>query len=131
MRSGAGLCSWWNGDENESKEDKDRSSVPSNRLPSRPLRQTGAFIGVAVLVWLCPAGASAVPNYAAAYLLIGTGPQSTAVAAKTSNWELGSNSASSPWFDTENLPNNALEVQTGVGGNGDTAITHANGSFDF
>lgn len=80
---------------------------------------------------LSPVGAGAVPNYAAEYLLIGTGPQSTAVAAKASNWELGRNSASSPWFNTESLPANALPVQTGIGGNGDTAITDTDGSFDF
>ena len=90
-----------------------------------------AVIGVVALVWLCPAGASAVPNYAAEYLLIGTGPDDTAVAAKASNWELGRISANSPWFNTENLPGNALAVETGTGGNGDTAITDSDGIFDF
>ena len=86
---------------------------------------------VCVSVFLGSSGAHAVPNYAAEYLFIGTGPQSTAVGAKSSNWELGANSNASPWFDTEALPGNALPVAVGVGGNGDIALTDSDGSFDF
>ena len=89
------------------------------------------FFGALTVGLFFASGASAIPNYAAEYLYIGTGPQSTAVGAKASNWELGANSANGPWFDTESLPGNALAVEVGVGGNGDIALTDSNGSFDF
>jgi len=89
------------------------------------------FVVVSASILLFSPGAGAVPNYAAEYIFIGTGPQSTAVGAKASNWELGANSSASPWFDTETLPGNALTVAVGVGGNGDIALTDSNGSFDF
>lgn len=95
------------------------------------VRRTLAAVWAVALGSLYPVGASAIPNYAEEYLLIGTGPQSTAVAAKASNWELGRNSENGPWFSTESLPANALPVATGIGGNGDIAITDSDGSFDF
>ena len=106
------------------------SRSSSHSVPAALQKTLGAAVVVALLS-LSPAGAKAIPNYAAEYLLIGTGPQSTAVAAHSSNWELGRNSEAGPWFTTETLPGNALPVATGIGGNGDTAITHPNGSFDF
>ena len=93
--------------------------------------RAGVFWVVCMSIFLGSSGAGAVPNYAAEYLLIGTGPQSTAVGAKASNWELGANSSASPWFDTESLPANALPVAVGIQGNGDIALTDSNGSFDF
>jgi hypothetical protein len=82
-------------------------------------------------LFLSPAAAVAIPNYASEYLMIGTGPKSTAIGAKASNWELGANSVSGPWFSTATLPSNALPVFTGVGGNGDIAITNSSGAFDL
>ena len=107
------------------------SHITSSNIVLGAFRRTLRVVFVIALVGTFPGGASAIPNYAAEYLLIGTGPQSTAVAAHSSNWELGRNSATGPWFTTETLPGNALPVATGIGGNGDTAITHSNGSFDF
>ena len=98
------------------------------RMNSRGWR--GAVLAVSLLL-LSPTVALAIPNYAAEYLMIGTGPKSTAIGAKASNWELGANSASSPWFSTASLPGNALPVATGIGGNGDIAITNSNGAFDL
>ena len=94
------------------------------------LGRGGAVLAASFLL-LAPAVALAIPNYAAEYLMIGTGPKSTAIAAKASNWELGRNSASGPWFSTASLPGNALPVATGIGGNGDIAITNPNGAFDL
>ena len=116
--------------EDRAKLDNERTKavIMVRRMNSRGWR--GAVLAVSLLL-LSPTVALAIPNYAAEYLMIGTGPKSTAIGAKASNWELGANSASSPWFSTASLPGNALPVATGIGGNGDIAITNSNGAFDL
>jgi hypothetical protein len=74
------------------------------------------------------------------FLLIGTGPSSTAIAAATSNYELGAIQAPVPSPSSYGpglagnvpaLPAGIQAVPTGVLNNGEIAITHATGQFDL
>jgi hypothetical protein len=74
------------------------------------------------------------------FLLIGTGPSSTAIAAKTSNYELGANHAPVPAPSSHGpslqgnvppLPGGIQPVPTGVQNNGEIAVTNPTGQFDF
>jgi len=73
------------------------------------------------------------------FLLIGTGSSSTAIAAKTGNYELGANqttvpASGSPGPDVNDtpLPGTGFKpVPTGVQNNGEIAVTDPAGQFDF
>ena len=108
-------------------------------LSPRPAARKGLLSLVPVLFWtLAPGGATAlgIATESAGYLLIGTGSQSViGTAAAVSNFELGANTSAVPMSGLSGsvpaLPGNAATVFVGVGGNGDVALTHEDGNFNF
>jgi hypothetical protein len=107
----------------------------------RLLRATAIIAFPAVLLNASLASATTLDfTQSSQFLLIGTGPSSTAIAAKTSNYELGANQApvpaTSPWGpslqgNVPNLPGGIQPVPTGVQNNGEIAVTNPIGQFDF
>ena len=93
---------------------------------------------VLALAWLVPLPAAAVglfPN-TSKYLLVGTGQQGiVGTATAVSNFELGANSSVVPMSGLAGsvppLPGNAVPVTTGITNDGDVALTHTDGNFNF